>query len=167
MTQALISVGSNCNHPRQQILKAFGVLKKRYQQVEMSSLYVTEPVGGVPQDDFVNAALRLKVSVSAEDFLADLLEMEIAAARNRETEISKGPRTLDLDIILFGDRISQDPSLELPHPRFRERRFVLEPANEIAPDLKDPLSNKTIAHLLADCEDTHWVERLAGDMVTL
>lgn len=167
MSQVLISLGSNSHHPGQQVRNALRMLKEKYGEVEMSSLYITEPVGGVPQDDFVNAAIKLEVFISAEELLDDLMDMELAAARNRKSEISKGPRTLDLDIILFDDRISKCPSLELPHPRFRERRFVLVPANEIAPDFRDPLSNKTIAHLLAECKDSHWVEPLEGDVVTL
>lgn len=100
------------------------------------------------QPAFLNAAVIGETDLSARQLLDALLVME--AARGRKRPFARAPRTLDLDLVLFGDQVVDEPGLTVPHPRFRERRFVLEPLAEIAPDLRDPASRKTIAELLAE-----------------
>jgi 2-amino-4-hydroxy-6-hydroxymethyldihydropteridine diphosphokinase len=114
--------------------------------LEMSSIYETAPVG-VPegQPRFLNAAATGRTRLQAPDLLAALLAIEEECGRERPFHLA--PRTLDLDLILFGEEIIDRPGLIVPHPRFRERAFVLEPLAEIAPDLRDPVTGKTVREL--------------------
>ena len=98
------------------------------------------------QPAFLNAAATGDTTLTAQALLAALLEIERAAGRERP--FPGAARTLDLDLILFGSTILQEPELTIPHPRFRERRFVLEPLAAIAPDLRDPVTSLTVAQLL-------------------
>ncbi len=164
MTNVLISIGSNRNDPEIQIRSVYSELVMHFSNVQMSNMYLTEPVGSVSQDSFVNAAIHFETTLSAPELLQFLLKMELKAGRNRELEIPKGPRNLDLDIILFGNEIRIDEELSLPHPRFRERRFVLEPAAEIVPDMQDPVSKKSIGRLLKECNDPNWVSLLKSEI---
>lgn len=167
MTQAILSVGSNQNDPLSNIETAFEALKHRFNDVKMSSLYLTEPVGSVPQAAFMNAAIMLETDLNAAQLLEFLLNLEQAALRDRHNEIPKGPRNLDLDLIFFGEEISHNETLELPHPRFRDRRFVLEPLAEIVQDFIDPITQKSVAQLLADCSDPSWVKMLEGQSLAV
>lgn len=160
MTQALVSIGSNMNHPQLQIETAFARLKEHFDHVLMSSLYLTEPVGGIPQDDYINAAIQIETQQSAQELLLILMTLEEQAHRNRANQTPNGPRNLDLDIILFGDEIVSGSDLTIPHPRYRERRFVLEPLCEIAPEAIDPQSQQSISRLLELCTDENWVQIL-------
>ncbi|MEA3285791.1 MAG: 2-amino-4-hydroxy-6-hydroxymethyldihydropteridine diphosphokinase [Candidatus Marinimicrobia bacterium] len=161
MTPVLISVGSNMKDPRVQVQKAVKELNEHYEHVQMSSLYLTQPVGPVSQASFVNATVYFETDQNALEVLDNLLEIERQAGRDRISETPKGPRILDLDIILFGKEIWSDKVLSIPHPRFRERRFVLEPASEIASNMLDPLTDKTIARLLSECTDRCSITPLA------
>jgi len=162
MTQALLSIGSNMNHPQLQIETAFARLKEHFEHAKMSSLYLTEPVGGIPQADYINAAIQIDTQGSAQELLEILMTLEGQAHRNRVNQTPNGPRNLDLDIILFGDEIVAGSDLTIPHPRYRVRRFVLEPLCEIAPEAIDPHSKQSIAQLLAVCPDENWVKHLDG-----
>lgn len=113
-----------------------------------SSLYATEPVGYAEQPRFVNAVVALETSLTARELLDALLSIEHNFGRDRANAIPNGPRTLDLDILLFGDLIASEPGLEIPHPRLAERAFVLVPLNEIAPKAVDPRSDASAAQLL-------------------
>jgi 2-amino-4-hydroxy-6-hydroxymethyldihydropteridine diphosphokinase len=113
-----------------------------------SSLYSTEPVGFAEQPRFINAVVALVTELAPQELLKELLAIEREFGRDRATGFTNGPRTLDLDILLFGDlRISQ-PGLEIPHPRLGERAFVLVPLNQIAPEMVDAESGKTVSQLL-------------------
>ena len=112
-----------------------------------SSLYSTEPVGYAEQPRFVNAVLALETDLSARALLDALMRIEKEFGRERTHAVSNGPRTLDLDILLFGDCVIDEPGLRIPHPRLAERAFVLTPLNEIAPEAVDPRSGVTIAEL--------------------
>lgn len=165
MTQVLISIGSNQNNPQRQIKTAFESIRSNYAEAQMSSLFLTQPVGGVSQEAFVNASIKFKTDSSAESLLAYLMSLEQKARRNRQEEIPNGPRNLDLDIILFGQSVSSDATLSIPHPRFRERRFVLVPSAEIAGEMRDPVSGESIDQLLKNCTDTYWVRSLDEEMI--
>ncbi len=116
--------------------------------LRVSPFIDTEPVGVGPQPAFLNgAAVGLCAHGSPRDLLDALLAIE--QDRGRERPHPGAPRTLDLDLILFGDLILSEPGLRVPHPRFRERRFVLEPLAAIAPDLVDPVTGLTVGELLA------------------
>lgn len=115
---------------------------------EVSSLYSTEPVGYSEQPKFVNAVLALETVLSAQELLHALLETERAFGRDRTGAIVNGPRTLDLDILLFEDHVIDEPGLSVPHPRLAERAFVLVPLSEIAPDAINPRNRKAVSEML-------------------
>lgn len=108
----------------------------------------TTPVGPIDQPDFANSAAILDTTLSPSELLATLLEIERRAGRDRESTPRWGPRTLDLDLLLYADATSQGPDLTLPHPRLHERAFVLEPLSRIAPDWRPPGQARTIRELL-------------------
>ena len=112
---------------------------------KLSSYLVTKPYGGVEQDDFLNACLMLKTLLSPEELLARLHEIEQAA--HRERIIHWGPRTLDLDILLYDDLILETEDLVIPHPGMHLRDFVLKPLREIAPNKRHPIFQKTVAQM--------------------
>lgn len=112
-----------------------------------ASLYRTAPVSPVPQPDFLNTAVLARTTLAPADLLAVAKAMELAAGRRPGVRL--GPRPLDVDLLLYGDLQTSTPELTLPHPRLRERRFVLEPLAEIAPDLRVPPDGATVRELLA------------------
>ena len=119
----------------------------------VSRSYDTAPVGYLNQPRFLNAVALLETELDPLELLDRLLAIERAMGRDRSKTVAKGPRVLDLDLILFGDVVMQTPALTLPHPAMRERRFVLEPLAEIAPTMIDRVSGRTIAELLAALQD--------------
>jgi 2-amino-4-hydroxy-6-hydroxymethyldihydropteridine diphosphokinase len=148
LTLVAIAVGSNVGDRQGHLQWAFGWLSARLADFRKSTLILTEPVD-VPgrQDPFLNGAVTGMTALAPQDLLAQLLELE--RARGRMRAVPRAPRTLDLDLIFYGDLVLNTPELVLPHPRFRERRFVLEPLAELAPGWRDPITGRTIADLLA------------------
>jgi len=124
-----------------------------------SSLYETDPVGGPPQDHYLNAVAAFDVALDPADLLAACLQIEHAAGRIRS--VPNGPRTLDIDLILVGEHVRGAPDPVLPHPRLEERAFVLIPADEIASDWTVPGDGRTIAELRRPLGDPSSV-RLVG-----
>ena len=116
--------------------------------VARSSLYKTVPIGFTDQPQFVNAVVALETNLDAPALLGQLLGIEKKFGRDRSLGIPNGPRTLDLDILLLDDLKISEPGLELPHPRIAERAFVLIPLGEIAPNLRLPGHEKTVAELI-------------------
>ena len=148
MDRVAVALGSNCGDRRAHLDYAVSTLRALLTNLTVSRYYDTIPVGvSGPQALFLNAAVVGDTTMSARALLDALLAIE--NERGRERPYPNAPRTLDLDVILFGDAIVKEPGLTVPHPRFRERRFVLEPLAEVAPELRDPVSGKTIAELLA------------------
>ncbi|MCF7824760.1 MAG: 2-amino-4-hydroxy-6-hydroxymethyldihydropteridine diphosphokinase [Candidatus Marinimicrobia bacterium] len=157
MTRVLLSIGSNQKDPQTQIRNAYHSLCKDFTNLHLSRLYITEPVGYQAQPPFINAAITLETNYTAPELLKVLHDIELKTGRSRQTESRNGPRTLDLDIILFGNEIWSESEICIPHPRFRSRRFVLTPAAEIASEMCDPEGRKTISQYLDECSDKHWV----------
>jgi 2-amino-4-hydroxy-6-hydroxymethyldihydropteridine diphosphokinase len=116
--------------------------------IARSSLYSTEPVGFADQPHFINAVVALETELAPRALLNELLAIEREFGRNRAASFLNGPRTLDLDILLFGDQIVRDPDLDIPHPRLSARAFVLVPLAEIAPHAFDAASGTTVGQLL-------------------
>lgn len=114
----------------------------------VSAFYRTAPVGFIQQPDFVNAALLLTTTLGPVVLMRALLEIELAMGRDRMHAPSKGPRIIDLDLLLVDECILETPELTLPHPAMTERRFVLEPLAEIAPEMMHPIGQYTVAELL-------------------
>jgi 2-amino-4-hydroxy-6-hydroxymethyldihydropteridine diphosphokinase len=135
VTTAYVGIGSNLNDPRTQVLQAFTELDglPHTRVVKKSSLYRSAPMGHAAQPDFVNAVARLETGLPAERLLAELQAVETRHGRQRS--FANAPRTLDLDILLFGNATIQSGALTVPHPRMHERAFVLKPLLEIAPQL--------------------------------
>lgn len=160
MALAAISIGSNMGDSKKNVALALTELitLKGCMLISASRLYRTEPVDVTDQPWFVNAAVVLNTQIKPFHLLKELQALEKKFGRKRV--IDKGPRTLDLDLLLYGKRIVEGQDLILPHPRVHERRFVLEPLAEIAPEMVHPVSGKTIANLLKSCPDKSVVRRL-------
>jgi 2-amino-4-hydroxy-6-hydroxymethyldihydropteridine diphosphokinase len=146
MARAVIGLGANLGDPAVQLRAAIAEISRlaATRVVAESSLYRTAPVGYAAQPDFVNAA------VSIETALEGLKAIEVAAGRERS--FKDAPRSLDLDVLLYEDRVIDEPGLTIPHPRMQERAFVLAPLVEIEPDAVVPGRGRAV-DLLARCAD--------------
>lgn len=147
---AWIALGSNLGNREEHIQSALQSLNRLGNLARVSSIYETDPVGNVSQPDFLNAVVELQTQFSPPDLLSALLEIERENGRDRSTSPPKGPRTLDLDLLSFGDAVIETETLTLPHPAIAGRLFVLVPLVEIAPEWRHPVSGKTASELLAE-----------------
>ena len=153
-----LGLGSNVGDREANLARARELLATRgFRESAASALYETEPVGGPPQGPFLNQAIGGSDALPARALLGACLEIEQELGRVRRER--NGPRTLDLDILLYGDLVSDEPGLELPHPRMLERRFVLAPLVEIAANVRHPVSGATLGELLERCPDRSHVAR--------
>ena len=152
MRTAYIGMGGNlansADPPEATLAAAALRLESLGRLTSRSSLYSTAPVGFTLQPRFVNAVVALETNLAPRELLDALLAIEQNFGRDRVASVPNGPRTLDLDILLFADLIIGEPDLKIPHPRLAERAFVLIPLNEIAPQAHDPVSGKTVSQLL-------------------
>jgi len=134
---AFVGLGSNLAHPRRQIARAVRAIARlpRVDVLAVSPNYASAPIGGnMPQPDYVNAVVALRTTLAPHRLLATLLRIERRQHRLRSTEMQRNaPRTLDLDLLLYGRRRIRRHGLTVPHPRMHERRFVLQPLQDIAP----------------------------------
>ena len=147
MTRVAIALGSNLGDREAYLRSAIAALQPSVSHLRVSTFHDTAPVGVGPQPTFLNATAVGETSLAARALLDTLLAVERDLGRERP--FPGAPRTVDLDLILYGDAvIDEAPSLIVPHPRFRERRFVLEPLAEIAPDWRDPVTGQTVEELL-------------------
>jgi 2-amino-4-hydroxy-6-hydroxymethyldihydropteridine diphosphokinase len=140
MTRAFVGLGSNLGERETTLKAAIGRLRTvpNVEVRAVSSLRDTEPIGYTDQPRFLNGVVELETSLSARSLLGLLLELERGFGRDRSTGPPMGPRTLDLDLLVYGDATIDEPLLVVPHPRLHERRFVLEPLAELDPGLEVP-----------------------------
>lgn len=142
---AYLSLGSNVGNREENLRDAIRRLRSAGNVVSVSLFYETEPVEFTEQAWFVNCAVTLETTATPEQLMASLLRIEQEMGRRRAAK--KGPRIIDIDILLFGDTIMNSPALTIPHPAMHERRFVLEPLAEIAPDVRHPIFRSTVREL--------------------
>ena len=156
-TIAYIGLGSNLGDKKANCRKAIALLAKSGRVTSVSSLYRTEPMGYADQDDFVNAVVEIETGLSPEALLQQCRSIEDELGRVRT--IRWGPRTIDVDILLYGAAMIETPELTIPHPLLHTRRFVLVPLCEIAPQTLHPKLRKTASDLLAELHDHQRVLR--------
>ena len=159
--RAFIGAGANLDEPVRQIQRALDELEKSpgVRLGAVSSLYRTQPMGPIAQPPFINAVFSLECGMSPKDLLALLLSVEEKMGRIRRERW--GPRVIDLDLLFYDDAIISGQGLEVPHPRLHERRFILTPLVEIAPDVVHPILKKSASDLLdALPAEGPWVEKL-------
>jgi 2-amino-4-hydroxy-6-hydroxymethyldihydropteridine diphosphokinase len=157
---AYIGLGSNLGDRvlvLTEALKSIGALPGTA-VVQVSSLYETEAVGGVAEQDFVNGVAQIQTDLGPHDLIRELLNIEKHLGRVRFKKW--GDRTCDLDLLVYNDIVLDDPECRIPHPEIPNRRFVLEPLCEIEPNLRLPRFLKTAEKLLKECQDEHWIHRI-------
>lgn len=144
------SIGSNMGEKEKNLKDAVNMLDEnpKIRVTKISDFLVTEPYGGVEQDDFLNAALEVKTLLTPREILAEIGKIE--QALKRERLIHWGPRTIDLDILLYDDQVVREPDLCIPHIEMHKRQFVLEPLEQIAPQAVHPLLEKTVYQMLSE-----------------
>jgi 2-amino-4-hydroxy-6-hydroxymethyldihydropteridine diphosphokinase len=145
---AYLSLGSNLGNREQNLREAIRRASAFGRIVAVSSFYETEPVEFTDQPWFLNCVIALETMAQPAQLMAELLRIEHVMGRQRV--VKKGPRSIDIDILLFGDAVVNTPELTVPHPEMTRRRFVLEPLAEIAPELLHPVLQKTVTLLLTE-----------------
>jgi 2-amino-4-hydroxy-6-hydroxymethyldihydropteridine diphosphokinase len=158
MNKAYLLTGGNMGNREKNLATAKRLITERAGKVtRASALYETAAWGKTDQPSFYNQALEVETSIPPKDLLNLLLEIEKKLGRQRDEKY--GPRIIDIDILLYGDQICNDPQLQIPHPELQNRRFALTPLAEIGPGLVHPVFKKSITELLAICTDTLEVTR--------
>ena len=147
MVPVAIALGSNLGDRERYLRDALALLAASVHDLRVSTFHDTDPVGVGEQSRFLNAAAIGITGLTARALLDTLLQIELQLGRARP--YPGAPRTLDLDLILYGDAVIEEPGLSVPHPRFRERAFVLQPLAEIAADWMDPVTGRTVGELAA------------------
>lgn len=149
---AYIGLGSNLGEKRKNLLRAIQLLNQisGIKVTKKSSFYLTTPVGYIAQPDFLNAVVEIETNLTPNQLLTQLLQLEKILGRIRQKKW--GPRIIDLDILLYNDKVIRQKHLIIPHPQMHRRLFVLEPLVEIAPQLRHPVLHHTMTELLQQCK---------------
>jgi 2-amino-4-hydroxy-6-hydroxymethyldihydropteridine diphosphokinase len=155
---AYLSLGSNLGDRAANLQAAIAQLRELGPITAISSIYETEPVETSAQPWFLNCVVAIDSDLSARELLAHALRIESMMGRLRLS--GKGPRKIDIDILLYAESAIDEPNLQIPHPGMRRRRFVLEPLVEIAPDARHPVMGKTAKELLSELPAGQTVRRL-------
>ena len=157
MNTVYLSLGSNIGDRESHLREAIARLASLGHVQAVSSFYETEPVEFTDQAWFVNCTVALETDQSPAELMAAVLELERQMGRQRIQK--KGPRAIDIDILLFGNTMVETPGLTIPHPAMARRRFVLEPLAEIAPEARHPVLNKSIEELLHELSSRQIVKK--------
>jgi 2-amino-4-hydroxy-6-hydroxymethyldihydropteridine diphosphokinase len=160
MATAFIALGSNLGDRFATLQSALAALRDLGSNVTASSVYETEPVGYLDQPRFLNAVVRLETQLTPDDLLNEMHRIE--QDHHRERVFKNGPRTLDLDLVLYDDLVDERPELTIPHPRLHERAFVLVPLAEIAPDSEIPSVGKMAIEALTALGPVSTVNRVGS-----
>lgn len=159
---AYLSLGSNLGDQKKNIVQALTQLSQRAGIIRKKSpLYKTEPVGNKNQPWFLNQCVEISTKLPPLKFLKTCQKIEKSLGRERRKE-KWGPRTMDIDILFYENRVSRSLRLTLPHPRLHKRRFVLRPFAQIAPNFRHPILKKTVKELLKECRDRSIVRKLGN-----
>ncbi|MFP4915055.1 2-amino-4-hydroxy-6-hydroxymethyldihydropteridine diphosphokinase [Staphylococcus coagulans] len=152
MVDAYLGLGSNIGDRENQLKEAIRLLRENeaIEIIEISPIYETKPVGYTEQPDFLNLCLHIKTELSAQALLKVALNTE--AELHRVRKIRWGPRTIDIDILLYGDEVIEETDLIVPHPRMTERAFVMIPLNDIAANVIEPRSRQMIQNIVQQDE---------------
>jgi 2-amino-4-hydroxy-6-hydroxymethyldihydropteridine diphosphokinase len=158
---AYIGIGSNIGDKKANCLQGIALLAEACRVVGVSSLYYTEPIGYKEQEDFINAVAAVETEQSPSELLATCHSIE--ARMGRQRIVRWGPRTIDLDILLYGSHVINQPDLVIPHPLMAARKFVLVPLAEIAPEAIHPVLKKNASQLIGELKDTSTVMKCKPD----
>jgi 2-amino-4-hydroxy-6-hydroxymethyldihydropteridine diphosphokinase len=159
MNNAYLLTGGNMGNRLANLKQAALTIEKRCGKITMtSSIYETAAWGKEDQQDFLNQVLLLETDFAAQQLIGIILQIEREMGRSRKEK--NEPRVIDIDILFYNDAIINDSNLIVPHPQLQNRRFVLEPLNEIASEFVHPIFGKTVHQLLLDCPDPLSVKKL-------
>jgi 2-amino-4-hydroxy-6-hydroxymethyldihydropteridine diphosphokinase len=166
-TITYLSLGSNVGDREGNLREAIRRLGELGTVSKVSSLYETEPVDYAEQPWFLNCAVELDTDLSPQEFMRGTLDIERAMGRDRDGAQPKGPRTIDIDILLFGDAVIDQPHLKVPHPAMHKRRFVLAPLAEIDAEVIHPVLERSIGELLDELPNSSGtVKRIPGTIIS-
>ncbi len=160
LVTAYLGLGSNLGDRQDNLDRALAFLAQRLRLEKVSSMYDSEPVGNVEQPRFLNLVCQVNTNLSSTALLA--LAKGIESKLGRGAGASDAPRTIDIDILFYGDQVIETPELVIPHPRLTERAFVLVPLVEIVPDLVHPVNGKTVRELLKAAKEVQGVFKWEG-----
>ncbi|AHF16993.1 2-amino-4-hydroxy-6-hydroxymethyldihydropteridine diphosphokinase [Niabella soli] len=161
MNPAYLLIGGNLGNRQENLGRARRHIEKEAGAIiKRSAIYETAAWGLTDQPDFYNQALRIETTLTPEQLMTVILKIETTMGRIRQERY--GPRIIDIDILFYGAIVCDTPAVTIPHPRITERRFVLAPLEEIAPDLIHPQLNKSIHELLAATTDTSPVKKVTN-----
>ena len=158
---AYIGIGSNLGDRLEHLRRAVDKLTYIGQVSRVSPVYETTPVGIREQALFLNAAVEVATDLRPQEIVEGLLRIEKALGRDRDDNQRNGPRLIDLDLLLLGDTTSSDSAAQVPHPRMHLRRFVLQPLNDLAPELVHPVERRTVRELLSELDSDEQAALLA------
>jgi 2-amino-4-hydroxy-6-hydroxymethyldihydropteridine diphosphokinase len=159
MAKIYLSLGSNLRDRQENIRQALELLEhKGVRILQVSSFYETEPLYIVDQPWFLNVAAEVQSELAPQSFFELLQQVELSLGRERKVRF--GPRTIDIDILFYGNELFDHSALQIPHPRLQERKFVLVPMAELAPDFIHPVLKKSMSELLKKCSDSSKIKKV-------